>query len=466
MLTWISQQGARLLAVCFILYGILFASFFAVNMPPFQNADEHAHTLRAAQISRGQLVGKRYGNGSSGGMVDSGLAPTFWPFGALLFHPDAKVTRGMYSAAARGWTGQYEWQAFTNTAVYPPTFYLPAAVGLWIGRNLDMSILQSLYLARLGNALVAVLLGGVGIWASGRAAPFLFAVLSLPMTMALMANVSQDGVMIGCTALAAGLIAGGLQSTGCGSVLPRLAATSVALALVCMARPPYAPLAVTPLLVPGAPRKARVVAAAAILLACAGWSAFMAVYVMGVLRPDNPAIDPSGQIRWIIGHPLEAASVLVFSIRVEASILLEQFIGRLGWLDTALPDSYRVIAAYSLPLAAALAFDTRHDGQSRADVARLVPALAASIAILACVALMFLIQYITWNAVGRAIIEGVQGRYFLPLAVMAAMILPALPAAPRPWEPVRGAMLAGLMLFPAVSIGVVIRAVVLRYYLT
>ena len=47
---------ARRLASAFVLYGLIAIGFVAVNMPPFQNPDEPAHFLRAAQLAEQNKV--------------------------------------------------------------------------------------------------------------------------------------------------------------------------------------------------------------------------------------------------------------------------------------------------------------------------------------------------------------------------------------------------------------------------
>jgi uncharacterized membrane protein len=137
---------------------------------------------------------------------------------------------------------------------------------------------------------------------------------------------------------------------------------------------------------------------------------------------------------------------------------LETFIGRLGWLDTPLPHAYLGAATAILGLAA-LAALLGPRGERIGAVSRLV--------IVACVLLctvgVFAIQYLTWTIPGHAVVDGIQGRYFLPLAMVAGVALPAVGAARRTWA--HDALILAVALFPVVSLGVVMRAIVLRYYL-
>ena len=75
---------------------------------------------------------------------------------------------------------------------------------------------------------------------------------------------------------------------------------------------------------------------------------------------------------------------------------------------------------------------------------------------------LFAIHYVTWTVPGGATVEGVQGRYFLPLAMAGTALLPAVGQARLArW---RASLVLAVAVFPVLSIGVVVRAVVLRYY--
>ena len=71
--------------------------------------------------------------------------------------------------------------------------------------------------------------------------------------------------------------------------------------------------------------------------------------------------------------------------------------------------------------------------------------------------------YITWTPPGAATADGVQGRYFLPLAlIFAALPLPR--GMPRS-NHIRQVIVGIVAVFPMATLEVVMRAVVLRYYL-
>jgi len=134
-------------------------------------------------------------------------------------------------------------------------------------------------------------------------------------------------------------------------------------------------------------------------------------------------------------------------------------------LDTPLPNIYVTTAAWGLAVAAFASAGAPVYGSESGNLRQKI---AASVTITAAVIgsafLLFVIQFLTWTPVGAARIEGVVGRYLIPLALLAASILPGLPV-PSATTRFRRMLLLLIAVFPVASIAVMMRAVVLRYYL-
>jgi uncharacterized membrane protein len=79
-----------------------------------------------------------------------------------------------------------------------------------------------------------------------------------------------------------------------------------------------------------------------------------------------------------------------------------------------------------------------------------------------CAAAIFGIEYLTWTAPGSPVVEGVQGRYFLPLAAVFSLSIPGWPRLGRWIEPWAVAAVIVLMI---VMPPAVIHSLVIRYYL-
>ena len=84
--------------------------------------------------------------------------------------------------------------------------------------------------------------------------------------------------------------------------------------------------------------------------------------------------------------------------------------------------------------------------------------MAASL-VLGAIAAVFVLQYLNWSPIGGPSVDGVQGRYFLPVAPFLLLLLPGSETRRPGW------ILVTLCSYPALSIVVTLRAIVFRYYL-
>lgn len=431
-------------------------------LPPFQSADELTHMMRAVQVADGVMVGKRImvrdpdgtNKVNAGGDTDPALLHAYFPFHGIPFHAEVKVARAMWEPPMR-WSDERVPGVFPNTAIYPPIFYLPGAAGVAIGRGLDLTVVQTLYLARALTGIVAVAVATIAIALAGAAAVWLFALMTLPMALSLVATPSQDAMLLSCAALGAALLLHLARSVPARAA--SMAWLTAALCLVTTARPPYAGLLLLPLVLGGVPLRWRLMGTAAIAVGVAAWSALVAVTALTIIGEFRSA-DPAAQVGLLLLDPLRVFDIAHVTIASHASQYLESFIGRLGWLDTPLPEWYRN-AALAVLVAALLCVVL---GQERAAIGA-TGRLLVLLSVLSACGAVFAIQYLTWTPVGSRVVEGVQGRYFLPLAMLAIIAAPGVGR--RRLAGLRLALLGCVAVFPILSLAVVMRVLVLRYYL-
>jgi len=453
---------ARWMAAAFTLYGLVAVSLLAINVPPFQIADEPAHFQRAAQVARGDIVGTRFSetgaNGKlvvkAGGSLDPAILEATSPFASLAFHPEVRATRGLWASDIH-WSDKLALQSF-QTVNYPPFFYLPSAIGVLAGQKAGLSVVQTLTLSRLLTGFTTVILGAVAIAIAGGAAAWIFTILTLPMSLSLIASVSQDAMILGCSALAGALLMRVTRWPGArnGTLMAGLA---LMLSLVAMARPPYGALAVLPLAIRRAPWRPRFLAAAAVATCVTIWSAIVAgttlTEVGGVVGANTAT-----QLAMLRDDPLLGVSAVWGSLFQYWRGYAVSFIGQLGWLDTKLPVSYHLAAITMLGMAALNAV-LQIKGERIGAGSRLVIAAGLLFSIIG----IFSLLYVTWTAPGLHIVEGVSGRYFLSLALAGTSLLPAFGSSRL--AIIHKPLWIIIVMFPIVSLAVVMRVVVLRYYL-
>ena len=433
-----------LLAALFCVYAAIAVPAIALLMPPFQAADELNHAERANQIAAGGLLASRLDDDNrSGGAVDLGLDRLATVVGKLRFHREVKETRAMADQAAGiGWGGK-ALMSFPNTAIYPPLLYLPSALGQLAAKAAHLSVLHGMILSRLLNGAIAASISAAAIAASGGLAPLLFTLLCLPMVLALFGSLSQDALIISLSALSATLLA--RMAAG----RPGFALGCAALALATMARVAYLPLCLLPLLLP-VPLHARLAATGGTVAAVLGWTLLADHAVL----PHRASVQMAQQLHALLRHPGLCPVLLRSTVQiqwVQGCPYCREAVGVLGWLDTPLPNPYYALAGLVL----LAAFAASRGPGTLVGLRR----LAAIGLVAAAVGIVFALQYLSWSPIGSRTIEGVQGRYFLPLVPFLGLVLPCGRMRMPVW------LLAGLCAFPALSIVLTLRAVVFRYYL-
>jgi uncharacterized membrane protein len=441
----------------FLVLALLSGLAFAAVTPPFQVPDEPVHFYRAYTVSEGRLD-LLPAPGATGADLPSSLtAGDLPPLLGLRFHPERKVAPASILAALRIPLAPEKREPvfFPSSLQYTFVPYLPQAVGIALGRLLGAPALALLYCARLAN----LLFGTLAIACAVRRLPayaWLAALAGLlPMSLALLASASADVT----TLAAAFTLISAAARRAWGNGEPRrsdLVLLTLGSAVLCASKPPYLPLALLAFLIPAArlPRGRRGFLAAhlSLSLLMAAW-AFVGARRIGPLHFDT-AIDAGRQIHDSLTNPPRFFRVLAVDYALHAPRYLSQMVGKLGWLDVQLPVALIVVW---LTLLGALLF---LDAGPRLDVRRWQRGIAAVVTLTA-MALISASQYAVWTPYGADFIQGVQGRYFLPLIPVAVWAFHR-----RRWagRTPSGRLGIALAFFAVLSSGIALWSLARRYY--
>jgi uncharacterized membrane protein len=332
------------------------------------------------------------------------------------------VPKEAYAAAREIHWSRERWRPdFRNTAQYGPLPYLPQALGLRLGFLFDLSLLDSYYVARAFAMAAALVLGVWALRLSGWTRPLGRVALLLPMSLFLTASTSQDGILIALGLLVAAIIGRAIEQDRAPE--PKLyAVAALAVAALAMGRLPYATLALLFLLRPL--RGKGAVAAILFVAGATAWWLWMTADIRAVpsFPLDGKDIDAHRQLSALLANPLRAWDLALDTLGDDnfSAFYWQSTIGKLGWLTLPLAPW-----AYDCALGAlgagwlAGCFGVRH--------LRPLDMLAAWLAVGLALGGIFLGLYLTWSEVGAGRIEGVQGRYFLPLLMLLPLLLPAWP---------------------------------------
>ncbi len=396
---------------------------YALVTVMFDVPDEPAHLFRAVQVGEGGFIAARLGDGGAGGWLPAGAIAATGLCGRFRRDPSMRIDAASLAPYRTiGWQGASREESFVNTATYPPVFYVADAAAIDAGRILGLRVIATFRAARIADAAASTVVSSLAILAAGTGTPMLVAVLALPMTLSSFGSASQDALLIASAALAAALLSGhrpeGQPEGGRAAAERtggwRLAAAGLLIGMLGAARPPYALLASLPAIAAWrTPDRWRGVKASALALAVAAlWIRIGLVPFVAPTRAGGGLLD-GAQMHWIVHHPRSAVLVGWHSLG-DAGDLLSGFIGVLGWLSIRLPTAdYRACRIVLLVAAVASLAGRGPPSVPRLVVAAVLAATAAAIE---------LALYLSWSRLGATHVVGVQGRYFLPIALFASLL--------------------------------------------
>jgi len=409
--------------------------------PPFQVPDEVQHFYRAFQLSD-LSIRAEVQDGISGGILPASLSElvrssVYTRDGIVYPATPAPISKTLKLASIPLESSARRFVAFPGSAFYSPLPYLPQVLGIAVGRSFGCGPLYLLYLGRLFNCLAALALAGLAVHLIPFAGELVMVVGLLPMTLFLYASLSPDAAMISCALL---FIALTFSASSRGNWMRwELVTAAAAAAVLCSVKPVYAPMLLAGV-IPGLLRQgkaAHVVRAHVILLAvalgvAAGWLLFARSAMTSLLGGGHPSL----QMSFILHHPASLIRAIFGTLRVQTIFdLYRETVGVFGWLTVPLQPAF----VYLLPLPSFLILwkiGARRSGERSLLCALWYLALALASAFLVMTAM-----YLMSARVGQTEVTGLQGRYFIPILILAGMAMVELSPGRRPSAP-RGRDLA------------------------
>ncbi len=416
-----SSKGGRRLDVAALAVLLLSGVSFCFLTPPFQVPDEAAHFYRAFEVSEGRLVPTER-DGESGDFLPRSLPALAARLQRdLPFHAERKVSPA-WIRSAREDRLEPERRRFVGflTSAYSFVPYLPSAAGIGLARLFSDSVLVLFYAGRLSNVVVSALLFFGAIRRTPLSRPVFFLLSLAPMAVFEMASLSADAFTNGFSfffiAVVLGSAFGEARRPGAAD-RAKLLTLSAAAGLTKSGWLLPALFFLVPAARFGSARRRggfvglMLGASAATMLA---WSA--AIWKIYPRFHPGGTLDPGRQLSGVLAHPLIFAGVTLSYYVRQAPVLANQYIGKLGWVDTRLPPVF-VVAFFLLLLLVAATCGCRDPEMKRGQRLTLLLVLCA------CVAWITALLYVLFTPVGAAFIESTQGRYFIPLGPLAFLML-------------------------------------------
>jgi uncharacterized membrane protein len=409
----------------FVAVALVFGVVLISLTPPLWGADECRHFFKAYQISSGQLMSEKqvvngieYNDGnvpasfnrlfevfkkdvtdnSSGskGQVES--FPKYLEVGSVNINNDLKEPNQF------------------GAIIYPPITYVAPATGMFIANLFNPTALSLMYAARIAALLSYIVLTFLALYLVRNLSIkwIIFVIALLPMSLYQASTVSADPLLIGSSLI---FMACAYRVVYSGKINKRLLAIMICSAgLLSYIKPPYAFLALPFLFLPlkkEMPIITRRIVRFGIPFLCLAIAVLATVSTTHIATPSSPfATGISGQLSWIISHPLGYLYILANSITI--CDWIPQMVGIFGtsfiYMPVPVIDTFLVL----LVLAAFIKTKPKEIDEEKIRFKKLGGLVFLSAGLLASAAVITAL-HLACSPIGSTYVWGVQGRYFLPI---------------------------------------------------
>jgi uncharacterized membrane protein len=415
----------RTFAILALLFGVLFA--FAV--PPTLNWDEEVHFYRAYDVSEGQLlpaIKPQTQDGWCSGLLPAGIVKVGKSFQYLYRAEEKKLrVRDLMQMALVPLEADRRVPAlYFGTGCYHFVPYLPSAAGIWLARHAGLGPLAMFYAGRLANLACATGLVCLAIWITPIFKRLFAALALMPITLGLFASFSADTLTIATSFLLIAIFFHLSLARGSRARPGPLAGLHVSGLILGLCKFPYTPLALLYLAIPreriGSWRRYLLVGGT--LAVITALPAYIWLQRARIHHPQTHSVPgyhcaPEEQMRYLARHPWTFFPTIVTTCVnsgerwINGSALPGEIVTRRGVCHFL---AFKVFFAFLILLAI---LDRSREGLPSGRMKSL--AIAAA---LASAGLIFFSLYSYWSQVGGHEINGIQGRYFIPLLPLILLL--------------------------------------------
>ena len=385
-----------IMTLLLVLVGRVFFWLCPVGMAP----DESTHFFRAYEISYGYFVSERVGEEQVGGNI----LPS-----ELLNYDDEE--------AEIDWSDT-EILTFPNTSLYAPVSYLPQTAGITIARLFTNNVNTIFYAGRLGGFIVSITLCILAIWLIPFGRKIIFIIMMFPMSMQEMISMAPDGFVIGLSMF---LLAYVLHLSYGERKLKLLDIFTISLVclLLSLSKIVYVVLLFVILIIPkdkmGSARKALLIKGGIIGITFALNLIWLSISSSYLIEYYVAGVDSDAQVHYVLTHIFDYYATVVRTTIANSNFFVQTMVGsNLGkftidispimWIVYTILLIYEVLTSRELP-----------------SNIRKYERYVFLFEFLSCVALIYTSLYVQWTPLGQNIIDGIQGRYFIPIVPLLAL---------------------------------------------
>ena len=390
-----------------LLIGII---LIFINVPQVRY-DEHAHFWRAYEISKGNFISR-----TTNTLPNSVIGLFEREDGS---YPNKEFNYNTVKDKIREKLNPEDERTFPvgATGSLTPISYIPQVIGITIGRILELSPIIILWLGRLTNLLayIALVFIAIKLMPSEKWKTIIMMIALFPMSKNLSATVSPDTVIIGFTLLTISY-AMHLKFNADKIDLKQISLFGLLCMIPTVCKIVYFPLCLLVLLIPKEKFENNTKKTLSYILT--GLIVFVPYLILNIIvNLGDYAIairtNMMEQCLFTASDIVRDFGIAINTMYSEFSLYLFEMIG--GWNTIELVS---IVILVMLLLEIFLNYEESEKYKfSKKD--KIICSIICIIEILGVVAAM----YLGWTQAKQTVVEGVQGRYFLPIIPLICIIL-------------------------------------------
>ena len=391
----------------FLMVAIPIGLMYLILIPVGQIPDEYSHFKRTYEITEGHLV-----SDINGRKLPSEIEKNF------TLKSDSDNYKNVIKNIQKENSGERTKYNFANTYLYSFVNYIPQTIGTMIGKIFNAPILLQAYLARLFNFIFWIFLIYMAIKFIPFHKEFLILISLLPITIQEGVSLSPDALTYASVVL---LISYTLYLKYKKEKVDRksFVILSVLCTIISLCKIVYLPVCLILVIIPKEKFKSLKdknikIFSLAIFVVILNLIWLKVASDLLVVRNSN--VIPNEQKQFILSHPFGYLRVVIESIKQNYEFYIYSMTGEM--LQIFNVDLERFYSNISICLMVLLIIINRLNDIIISKKEKLIYLFIN----LSIVFLIFTSLYIQWTPVKNTTIEGVQGRYFLPILLLIPLL--------------------------------------------
>lgn len=394
----------------YIIFFVLLGGFYFFIYPIGTVPDEYAHFYRAYEISEGHLVSDIL-DGWGGRDLPENLSLDINTM-------DTSISE-MWEKADVELSEERSFHIFWTMSLYAPVSYIPQSLGIILARLFTKSIVALFMAGRLFNFAAVAIISYLAVKYIPIGKKIVIMVMLLPMNMQEAISLAPDAMV---TALTLAFVAYilhlryGQQTVMSKKQLVLLYIMAIAISLYKIV---YLPFCILPFLIPmgrfGGKKQFIIHAicmGTCVIAAGLGWLSFAGRYLMDI----EGGRDSDAQVAYILSDLPNYFKIMATTTKQMGVHYFYTMIGHaLSWMNIYIPKPYLVLYAAMLVLGL---FSEERLPEKFGVVRGMLLLVVISVFLLTMTSL-----YVQWTDYAKATIDGVQGRYFIPLILPVLLII-------------------------------------------